>query len=556
MKKVISILLIMCVLILSSCNNKEQSQTPTEPIVMAPSNENQKRGEGVLQLYFSSSDSLNPYKAQTNGNRRLSTLLFDSLTKLDKDLNPVYSLAKSIYIEGRAVTINLKSARFSDGSYVTAEDVTYSISLAKSSKTAGFSDQLDSIYSYSASSSSVVYIVLKKEDPFAAALFDFPIVKKGTTNRENDEGKELPPIGSGRYTYKEDKGIYSLIPNKNFRAKPPKNKIALVHTPDTDALDYNIRVGGIDLYYSDMHSDTVPSMNGQLAMVDQTNLVFLGVNQNYNMLKNSAVRSAISFAINRNALVEGPFSTYAKPAVAPFPSSLQRMKKAKNLLYQVDDEKKVIEHLAKVGYNNKNDSGIYCNKYGTPLEVTLLYNRGNVYHATAASAIDKQLELKGIYCTLVAKDFASYQYDVRHGHYQLYLGEVKLNKNFDLYPLYSKQLTREYTTKKTTAPKSTETESTDSTTIPTTTAKPTKPPIDSGNTYKDYLEGDCDINEFLGDFNKDLPFVPLVYRCGALCYSASIPETALGSVSDVYYNIEQLSSIEEVTKIITTIRKD
>lgn len=556
MRRAFVMALCVCLMLtVVSCVSDNESVQPQTTLTTQKTTAEDSLGTGLLQLYFSSSDSLNPYKAVTDGNRRLAPLLFDSLTKLDADLNPVCSLASSVTVSGRSVVITMRNAQFSDGSAVTAEDVTYSLQLAKSSKTAGFKDQLSEISGYSAASTYTVSLTLNRYDPLVASILDFPVVKRGTTSRENDEGKELPPIGSGRYVFKEDRGSYTLTPNKQYHDTVPKNTITLVHTPDTDALDYNIKVGGIDLYYSDMHEDTVPSMNGQLTMVRQTNFVFLGVNQNYGVLTKKDVRQAIAYALNRNELATDAYSTYAEAALSPFPTTIKPMKKAKNLLPAVENEQKVVEHLRKVGYNNKNESGFYINGGGSALALTLLYNNANIYQSSAASAIKKQLEPLGISCTLIGKPFSQYQYDVKHGNYQLYLGEVQLNKNFDLSALFEKKLTRQYTTKRTTTTKASATESrtgTSVTTKATAASKTAKPVTSSKNTYAKYLEGKASLSEFLRDFNKDLPFIPVVYRCGALCYSASIPELAVGTVSDVYYNMEQLSSNEDATKTIKT----
>jgi peptide/nickel transport system substrate-binding protein len=175
-----AVLIVLSALILfgtASCAKIGESNQPTTVLTAPKTTEKNSLGRGLLQLYFSSSDSLNPYKSQTNGNRRLATLMFDSLTKLSPDLNPVLSLAKTVSVSGRSVTVVLNDAVFSDGSTVTAEDVTYSLSLAKSSKTAGFREQLSEISGYSAANSYTVSLNLNKYDPQVAAILDFPIIK-------------------------------------------------------------------------------------------------------------------------------------------------------------------------------------------------------------------------------------------------------------------------------------------------------------------------------------------------------------------------------------------
>ena len=68
-------------------------------------------GVGVIKLAFCANDSLDPYSATSKVNRQLSSLMFDSLFKLDNELNPQNCLAQDIEISGKTCTVTVKSAR-------------------------------------------------------------------------------------------------------------------------------------------------------------------------------------------------------------------------------------------------------------------------------------------------------------------------------------------------------------------------------------------------------------------------------------------------------------
>ena len=87
-----------------------------------------------ISLIYNSSDSLDPYKAESKYNRDLSNLLFDPLVKLDEKLQPQNVLAKEITLNGKECTVTLKSVYFTDGSLVTAEDVVFSLKKALESQ--------------------------------------------------------------------------------------------------------------------------------------------------------------------------------------------------------------------------------------------------------------------------------------------------------------------------------------------------------------------------------------------------------------------------------------
>ena len=58
-----------------------------------------------MRLLYSASDTFNPYTAETDQNRRLCTLLFDSLTRLNNDFEAVNLLAESVEIKDKKVMI-------------------------------------------------------------------------------------------------------------------------------------------------------------------------------------------------------------------------------------------------------------------------------------------------------------------------------------------------------------------------------------------------------------------------------------------------------------------
>ncbi|MBO4432217.1 MAG: hypothetical protein J5852_01665, partial [Clostridia bacterium] len=130
MRKAVCILL--CVLLcfsLSCCKNAgKNTSSKTESEVKPLKNEE-------INLLYYSGDSFNPYTAATKYNRELAHLLYDPLIKCDNNFSPVYCLASDAVLDGTVCTVTLKTAYFTDGSPVTADDVLYSYNLAKNSDT-------------------------------------------------------------------------------------------------------------------------------------------------------------------------------------------------------------------------------------------------------------------------------------------------------------------------------------------------------------------------------------------------------------------------------------
>ncbi|MGN0113844.1 MAG: ABC transporter substrate-binding protein, partial [Acutalibacteraceae bacterium] len=447
------------VLVGGSCGqNSVFTPTQTTTVITAATTQSSSSlGTGELYLNFSSSDSLNPFEAKTLGNQQLSSLIFDPLVRLDPSLNPELKLAEKIVTDGKNVTITLRNAVFSDGDDVTAEDVVYSLKCAKSASNKLYSDQLKIITGYNADSYRTVSLTLSHADPLIANVLDFPIIKQGSTNRKNDDDKALPPLGCGRYVYSDNSGTCVLSGNKNYYGEVPQNKILLNNTPDSEALQYSIKAGEVDIYYSGVMTGNLLSMSGKTGLVKQPNIVFLGANQ-FGTLKNKYLRRAVSAAIDRKEICTTAYYNYSEPAKSLYSGNMSVIKDSAELFSETADSKSVADFMKKAGYKNKDSDGRYVSPGGSHITLRLVYNSDNSYQTSAAKLLQKQLEAQGIDIALDGRGYNNYINCVLGYDYDLYLGEIKLNKNFD----YSSMMSGKVVANKTLA-------------ATTTTAPPTSP---------------------------------------------------------------------------------
>lgn len=548
------------VLVGGSCGqNSVFTPTATTAVITAATTQSGSAlGTGELYLNFSSSDSLNPFEAQTLGNQQLSSLIFDPLVRLDPSLNPELMLAEKIETNGKNVTITLRNAVFSDGEDVTAEDVVYSLKCAKSAINKLYSDQLKIITGYNADSYRTVSLTLSHADPLIANVLDFPIIKQGSTNRKNDDDKELPPLGCGRYVYSDNSGTCILSGNENYYGEAPKNTIMLNNTPDSEALQYSIKAGEVDIYYSGVMTGNLLSMSGKTGLVKQPNIVFLGVNE-FGTLKNKYIRCAVSAAVDRKEICTTAYYNYSEPAKSLYSSDMSVVKNSKDLFSETADSKSAVEYLKKASYKNKDSDGHYATSGGSYVTLRLLYNSDNSYQTSAAKLLQKQIEAQGVDITLDGRGYNNYINCVLKYDYDLYLGEIKLNKNFDYSSMMSgkvvanKTLAATTTTTAPTSPEDTWTYPTDEDGDPNyaasrptyTTVKTTvNPATDNKNMsaqYSNYLSGKMTTDKFMRLFAEELPFVPIAFRLGVVSYNSDIAPAAVSTVSDAYYNIEYLS---------------
>ena len=61
---------------------------------------------------------------------------------------------------------------------------------------------------------------------------------------------------------------------------------------------------------------------------------------------------------------------------------------------------------------------------------------------------------------------------------------------------------------------------------------------DCAKSYRGYLNGENEIGKFVLDFSQELPFIPLLYRQGMICYSHSMHGDMQGYENNYFSNIE------------------
>ncbi len=501
----IAVLTALCIF-LAGCGGGNDA--PAE----APGSETPAAGSefsGELILPYTPSDSLNPYTAQTKINREISTLLYDSLVVLDENMQPQNRLAESIVLDGVTCTIRLKDATFSDGTSVTAEDVTSSIRAAQASSYK-YRDQLSNVASYNAADSKTVTITLASPDPYFVSMLDFPIYKMNTENLTNEDNKSLPPTGSGRYVYSSDGGDVSLLAREDWiGGEVTVKKITLIDTPDDDALQHNIESSGISMYYTDLSGESVPGWSESLNKTPLTNLVFIGVNSSRSILQSANVRRAISCSVNRQTIVEDAFYSYAEAATGLYHPHFYAAIDMQHIGTSSDGDAAAAE-MAAAGYSEKNSDGYFLSN-GEPLRLEILVNSENSSRVYTAEAVRNSLRRAGIEAEVVSLPLADYTSRITAGDFDLYIGEVKLAKNFDLSVFFADGAAASYG-------------------------------IDAASQakakYAEYKAGTASVSDFISVFESDMPVVPLVYRCGLLCSDSSLPTQPVATVSDIYYNIQ------------------
>ena len=464
-----------------------------------------------LTLPYSAKDVLNPYTAKTKQNQELSHLLFDPLVKASETFEPVLFLASDVQQEGKKLTVTLRSASFTNGEPVTADDVVYSCNQAKADGSL-YADKLSNVARVYALDGSTVVVEISHGDPYFAVNLDFPIIRMGTADLKDVNRLSLPPVGCGRYTLKSEKGVYTLTANPAYyRGKIGLTEIRLVDCPDDDSVNHYLSVGQIDMVYSDLSGTAVPKMTGVTTKTASASLVYLGVNGNRSLTGDSRVRQAISFALDRNVLCQDAYFGYGLPATNLFHPDWPPIDNL-NAIGEKPNEQLTVAYLEELGYNRLDGQGYRVNAAGERLTFQLLFNEENAARATAAERIREQLKRFGVVVETLGVSFDTYLLRLRSGQFDLYLGEVRLPNSMDAYALFNSD--------------------------GAVYGLPAQ--SQARDAFNAYFDGQADLQSAISAFMSEMPFLPLCYRSGVILSTEEVQSLLSYSPSDLFNGVEQL----------------
>lgn len=516
MKRIVALILCLCFFVaICGCGKKqnvqENSQTPQSIYV----------GDGI-SLACNTADSFNPYKSKTQLNLLIGSLLYDTLVTMDGEYTPINVLANEVSVSDGVCRVTLKNAFFSDGSYVTAEDVIYSFNLAKASSY--YAPRLETVVSAISADTKTVVFTASKKDAHMANLLTFPIIKKESDLLKNEDNIELPPIGSGRYKLNDD--LKGLTANQNHHTTVPTVKnIKLINTPDQEALSHAIEIGAVDMYYTDLSDCNILRMSGNRVNVSLNNLVYIGVNLNKSLLKNANMRHGISACIDREKICEDAYYTNAVAATGVYNPAWKTVKGIQTIQTKSNFDIS-IENFKKIGYNKKNSEGFFVNANDDVIELRLLVNKENAFRNNAANLIASQMAAVGIKIKIESVSYDQYVARLADGQFDLYLAEVNINDNMDLTDLLCSGGKVAYGIEKIAEQETKGQETQQEETEPQA--------VTFEQVVKGVYDGKSTVPDVASMAVSELHIIPICYRTGILFCSEEVKEPEVFSSMDIY----------------------
>lgn len=498
MKKAIALFLVLSIVFLTAaCDGKEEIVETTSPVEYVLPTETI---DADIMLPYMSSDSFEPYTAESTLNRDILGLVYESLFTPADSGKGKSLLATNGKIDGKSVTVKIVSnAKFSDGTILTAADVKSSFEKAR--ENSFYKASLSNISSLDVSDNNTLVFNLYRQDDMVLNVLDFPVYK-------TSDGKA---VGTGKYFFDYLDGEVFLQVNTYHRdyTEEWNKQIALHDMAGLSGPIYPFKANEISAYKQDLSDGNYINLSSSTISEKMNNLVYVGVNSKWagSITSQAWVRKAINIGISRSSVVATSFLGQGTAVVTPFRNEFYKLDKEK--LYNASgDAKKAIEILEKNGYTSVNDEGKRTDGVDY-LDIDILVCSENQYKVAVAKAVEKSLEDLGFDVTITQKKTsAEFLEALEKEEFCLYIGETQLTGNMDLTEFFDKKGSLNYGIN------------------PGFNAK-----------YMAYRNGEISASEFVDVFYAHVPFIPLYYRKAVVSVNPAIAGMADGY--NCYENIHQ-----------------
>ena len=357
-------------------------------LVLISCNSSLKSEKKSIFKYNSSTGitSLDPAFARTQENIRAVNQLFNGLVQLNDSLQVVPCIAKNWQIsdDGKVYTFNLRNDVFfhnhplfsGNKRRIVANDFVYSFNRIISPETASdgawiFNGLIEADNAFKAPNDSTLIIQLNKPFvPFLGMLsmaFCFVVPQEITEELGADFGKK--PVGTGPFKFANWKeGIrLNLVKNENYFESTIDNplpkldavSVSFILSKQSELLEFI--QGKLDVFtgLESSFKDEILSANGKLKEKYQkkfnlktapflnTEYLAFNIEDKNSIIGDSRVRRAISFAIDREAMItylrnnigkpaNGGFTPLGLPGHASFTEAVYQPNTAKEILIEIN----------------------------------------------------------------------------------------------------------------------------------------------------------------------------------------------------------------------------
>lgn len=385
--------------------------------------------DDVFSLNSDQSGTFHPYTDTSVLNHLFMPLVYENMYELDSYFNVTPKLiASSTTTDGRSWSFYIDTtAKFQDGSSLTAQDVSYSLTRAQQSKE--YSGRLSNIYGVSAIDSELVMVNLYTANMQFPSLLNIPVVKSGTLG-------EIAPLGTGAYKYNSDHTQLVLWEGHPKAADMPLKTIDLKEYVGPEETISAFEQSYIDLVQNDPTglSDLGYGSANEKRYCNTTNLHYLGFNQNSAFFCYPKYRYFVTYAVDREKIVTDSLGGCAISCTMPINpiSELYNQSYGQGFTYNME---KAATALKNTGAEDLDADGLLEFMLGSvvvDIKINFIVCGDNAAKVGAARNIAESMRALGLEVNLRELGWDAYQNALAEGDYDMYYAEVKLSADFNI----------------------------------------------------------------------------------------------------------------------------
>ena len=423
MKKLL--LLLLCCCLLAGCNiggnapyqptgsglTWDDDYTGPSQEVTAPQNDQ------ALSIAYYPEQSMNPLICTDFTNRAIFSLIYQGLFAVNRDyqISPILCKQYARSEDMKTYTFYLESATFSDSTPLTAQDVVATYQTAKQSGI--YQGRFQHVQDIAVSPDGGITFSLDTAYENLPVLLDIPILKASELDAPY-------PLGTGPYILEVTASQMRLRRQESWWCSAnmavTASAISLVPAESPTQIRDEFEFSDLSLVCADPGSDKYADFRCDFELWDCENGIFLylACNMDSKVFSIPEIRSALTYAIDRDTIAATHYRGFARSTTLPVSplSPYYSQKLADSYAY---DAVKFAEAV--------NAAALLQEE---PL--ILLVNSDDSLRVRVARDIRDMLKNCGLSVQMKELSTEDYQYALKTGSYDLYLGQTKLSANMDL----------------------------------------------------------------------------------------------------------------------------
>ncbi len=368
-------------------------------------------------------DTMNPLTTYSTEAVEVLQLVYDNLIHYDLQLKPEPGLASSwsYSADGKSITYKLRSAKWHDGKPFTSADAKFSFDVIQSKQVSQYAQWVTNLTSTEAPDASTLVLHFSKPQAFNPGIA-VPILPahiwQNMSAADIQKFANAKPVGTGPYKFVNWKKGQSIEIARNdgwWGTKPAAQKITWILFQNEDVMTQSLRTGAVDICPEippTIWEGLKGAQNVKPVSLQSFSFHHIGINVSDNpksggnpLLKDLAVRQALSYAVDRQQLVNVALAGHGLPGGALLPAGFGEWH------LDIPADKQLNANPAKAeavldaaGYKLRGGSKVRTSAGGKPLSFRLIAIESTSVDVAAAQLLRNACAKVGIQLTLTTLD--------------------------------------------------------------------------------------------------------------------------------------------------------